>query len=117
MKPVQKLILKAAVCLLVAVIALVALFVQYSRKEKINLTMSGLLKEFSAEAPAEICISWKNNVTTLILQDGVWVLKERGGHAADSAKVSRLIESLQKLRPLRQAVPAGMHGSNPVPHQ
>lgn len=106
MKPVQKLILKAAVCLLVAVIALVALFVQYSRKEKINLTMSGLLKEFSAEAPAEICISWKNNVTTLILQDGVWVLKERGGHAADSAKVSRLIESLQKLRPLRQAVPA-----------
>ncbi len=106
MKTDRGFIVKTVICLLFAVVAGVSLMFRHSRKENMNLSMKGLLKEFSSEAPAEICISWKTNVTTLVLTDGVWRVKERGGHAADTAKVSRLIEELQKIRPLRCAVPA-----------
>lgn len=99
-------ILKIAICLFFTAVAAVAYIHYKDKKEKENLSMANLLQEFSADAPAELVISWKTNKTTLVLTDGVWYIKERGNHKADMDKVVRFIEGLQKIRPLRKAVPA-----------
>ena len=105
MKRIFLISLKYAVCILFAAVAIVA-YLYHDKKAKENYSMKGLLTEFAVNAPAEIVISWKNNKTTLVQMGGDWYIKERGYHKADLDKVSRFIEGLQKIRPLRRAVPA-----------
>ena len=97
--------LKYAVCIFFVAVAAVAFYFHYDKKSKENYSMKGLLTEFSADAPTEIIISWKSNKTTLVQVGGEWVVKERGGHRADLDKVARFIDGIQKIRPLRRAVP------------
>ena len=99
-------ILKYAVCFLFAAVAVISCYLHHDKKEKENFSMKNLLTDFSLEAPAEIIVSWKNNKTTLIQKDGAWYVKERGYHRADLDKVIRFAEGIQKIRPLRRAVPA-----------
>ena len=98
--------LKYAVCFFFVAVAAVAFYFHHDRKVKANYSMKGLLTEFSADAPSEIMISWKSNKTTLVQMGGEWFVKERGYHKADLDKVSRFIDGIQKIRPLRRAVPA-----------
>ena len=106
MKRFLSLCLKAGICLLFLAAAVVSLSLHRDRKEKANLVMSNLLTEFTMEEPSEMEISWKKNVTTLILKNNIWQVKERDGHAADTEKIIRFMEGLQKIRPLRRAIPA-----------
>lgn len=99
-------ILKVVICLLFAATAVFSLVFRQKQNEKANLSMKKLLTEYSPDAPAEICISWKDNVTTLVLKDKQWYVKERGYHMADLDKVSQFLERVQNIRPLRRAVPA-----------
>lgn len=101
-----KFILKVVICLLFAAVAAVSLYLRRERDEKAELSMKNLLPEYSPDTPAEICISWKNNITTLVLKEKEWFVKERGYHTAEMDKVIRFMEGLQKIRPLRRAVPA-----------
>lgn len=102
----KMLVVKAGICLLFVLTAIISLCLNHSKNENKTLSMKHLLPEFSAEAPVEIRISWKKNVATLILDDAIWRVKERGNHPAENEKVIRLIEQIQKIRPLRRTIPA-----------
>ena len=71
MKRFLSLCLKAGICLLFLAAAVVSLSLHRDRKEKANLVMSNLLTEFTMEEPSEMEISWKKNVTTLILKNNM----------------------------------------------
>ncbi|MBE6405144.1 MAG: hypothetical protein E7040_03895 [Lentisphaerae bacterium] len=99
-------ILKCVICLLFIFVAFFAYKSEKNKKEKANLSMKNLLQNFALDEPAEIVVSMGEHKTTLTLKNGVWYIKERDYHKADTDKVVRFIERLQKLRPLRKAIPA-----------
>ena len=54
------------------------------------------------ENTAKIVISWRDVHTTLIRRDGQWLLEERGGRPASSARVAALLNSLTGLTPVKE---------------
>ena len=96
---------KTAVLLLSVLAAAVSVFIRDHNESGSDLSLRLHLPEFSGESTEKIVLSWKNSITTLEFRDGTWQVLERGGHPADMEKVGRLIESIQKIRPLRRAVP------------
>ncbi|MBQ7403602.1 MAG: hypothetical protein IJW05_09195 [Lentisphaeria bacterium] len=96
---------KIVVLLLFVLGAAGSVYLQKKRDSEADLSLKQHLPEFQTEAPEKIILSWKKNVVTLVFSDGKWRIQERGGHPADMGKVGRLIEAVQRIRPLRRAVP------------
>lgn len=65
----------------------------------------GIRRALPAFTPGEIkqiTISWRAVKTTLIRQDGRWVIRERAGRPASEPRIARLLNSLATLAPVKE---------------
>ena len=85
--------------------AFLSVFLRTDPGEQAELPEEKYLPAFEPDAPSRIILSWRDAVTTLEFENGIWRVKERENHPADPGKVADFIESVRKVRPLRKAVP------------
>ena len=60
------------------------------------------LPSFRIEDVAKITVSWRTVHTTMVLENGRWVLVERGGRPASVPRISALLRSLSSLAPVKE---------------
>ena len=65
-------------------------------------SLHAALSSYKAEQVAKIRISWRDVHSTMRLENGRWILEERGGRPASVPRISALLNSLATLAPVKE---------------